>query len=52
MLNKSMLNSMLPLSMLKSCRCYSFDDNIFEVDFPVFDVSYFLHYFWVDTDHF
>jgi len=41
MLNKSMLNSMLPFSMLSSCRCYSFDDNFFEVDVPVFDVSYF-----------
>jgi len=37
-----MLNSMLPLSMLNWCRSYSFDDNIFEVDVPVFDVSYFL----------
>jgi len=36
-----MLNSMLPFSMLSSCRCYSFDDNFFEVDVPVFDVSYF-----------
>jgi len=33
---------MLPLSMLSLCRCYSFDVNIFEVDLPVFDVSYFL----------
>jgi len=32
---------MLPLSMLSSCRCYSFDDNFFEVDDPVFDFSYF-----------
>jgi len=38
-----MLFSMLPLSMLSLCRCYSFDVNIFEVDLPVFDVSYFLH---------
>jgi len=37
-----MLFSMLPLSMLSLCRCYSFDVNIFEVDLPVFDVSYFL----------
>jgi len=39
-----MLISMLPLSMLKSCRCYRFDVNIFEVDVPVFDVSYFLRF--------
>jgi hypothetical protein len=32
---------MLPLSMLSLCRCYSFDDNFFEVDVPVVDVSYF-----------
>ena len=32
---------MLPLSMLKWCRCYRFDDIIFEVDLPVFDISYF-----------
>jgi len=41
MLNKSMLNSMLPITMLSSCRCYSFDVNFFEVDVPVVDVSYF-----------
>jgi len=41
MLNKLMLNSMLPLSMLSSCRCYSFDVNFFKVDVPVVDVSYF-----------
>jgi len=41
MLNKSMLISMLPLSILKSCRCYRFDDIIFEGDLPVFDISYF-----------
>jgi len=41
MLNKSMINSMLPFSMLSSCRCYSFDDNFFEVDVPVFDFTYF-----------
>jgi len=27
--------------MLNWCRSYSFDDNIFKVDVPVFDVSYF-----------
>ncbi len=36
-----MLNSMLSLSMLSLCRCYSFDVNFFEVDVPVVDVSYF-----------
>jgi len=36
-----MLNSMLTFSTLKSCRRYRFDDIIFEVDVPVFDVSYF-----------
>jgi len=32
---------MLPLSILKSCRCYRFDDIIFEVDLPVFDINCF-----------
>jgi hypothetical protein len=38
-----MINSMLPFSMLSSCRCYSFDDNFFEVDVPIFDFTYFPH---------
>ena len=41
MLPFSKLNLMLPLSILKSCRSYRFDDIIFEVDLPVFDISYF-----------
>jgi hypothetical protein len=44
-----MLNSMLPLSILKSCRCYRFDDIIFEVDLPVFDISYFSPIFLITT---
>ncbi len=36
-----MLNLMLPLLMLSLCQCYSFNDNFFEVDVPVVDVSYF-----------
>jgi hypothetical protein len=33
--------------MLKWCRCYRFDDIIFEVDLPVFDISYFPRIFEV-----
>jgi len=32
---------MLPLSILKSCRCYHYDDIIFEVDDTVFDINCF-----------
>jgi len=41
MLNKSMINSMLPFSMLNCCRCYSFELSLFEVDVAVFDVTHF-----------
>jgi len=36
-----MLISILPLSILKSCRCYRFDVNIFEVDITVVDINCF-----------
>ncbi len=39
MLTFLMLNSMLPFSTLSSCRSYRFDDIIFEVDLPVFDIN-------------
>ncbi len=52
MLNKSMINSMLPFSMLSSCRCYSFDDNFFEVDVPVFDFTYFSPYYFITSRRF